>query len=162
MPFRGPSYLCCVAILLGCRPTANRTADAAATGDTAASATAAATPGAISLADIAGKWKLRATDEVDSTVIESELNATSDTSGWTVTLPGRKPMPVRVVAVAGDSIVTEVGPYQSLRVKGAQVTTRSVRRLEDGKLVGTTVARLRLSSGSDSVLRYRSEGTRIQ
>jgi hypothetical protein len=120
------------------------------------------TPATISLADVAGKWKLRATDEVDGTVIESELNATTDTSGWTVTLPGHKPIPVQIVAVAGDSIVTEAGPYESLRVKGAQVTTRSVRRLQDGRLVGTTVARIKMASGSDSVLRYRSEGTRVQ
>jgi hypothetical protein len=127
--------------------------DTAAPGATATSAT-------ISLADVAGKWKIRATDEADGTVIESELTATADTSGWTVTFPNRKPIPVRIIAVAGDSIVTEVGPYESVRRKGVQVTTRTVRRLQDSKLVGTSVARF-ATRGPDSVARYRLEGTRI-
>jgi hypothetical protein len=154
--------LICAAVLVSCRGTPDRTAQAGATTDTVASVSRPEATSTISLEDIAGKWKLRATDEADGTVIESELNATADTSGWTVTFPGRKPLPVRVVAVSGDSIVTEVGPYESLRVKGAQVTTRSVRRLQGNKLVGTTVARLRTSTGTDSVMRYRSEGTRVR
>ena len=52
-----------------------------------------------------------------------------------------KPVPVRVVAVAGDSIVTDAGPYESFVRKGVRVTTRTVSRLESGKLVGTIEAR---------------------
>jgi hypothetical protein len=43
-----------------------------------------------------------------------------------------KPVPVRVVAVAGDSIVTDAGPYQSFVRKGVRVTTRTVSRLQSG------------------------------
>jgi len=43
--------------------------------------------------------------------------------------------------------------------KGVKVTTHSVFRLQDGKLVGTTVARY-TTKGADSVRNLRSEGTR--
>jgi hypothetical protein len=37
---------------------------------------------------------------------------------------------------SGDSIITEMGPFESLLQKGVQVTTNSVMRLQDGKLWG--------------------------
>jgi hypothetical protein len=65
------------------------------------------------------------------------LNITPDTAGWTMTFPNRPPVKTRVVAIAGDSIVTETGSYASARRRGVQVTTNAVMRLQDGKLVGT-------------------------
>jgi hypothetical protein len=56
--------------------------------------------------------------------------------------------------VAGDSIVTEAGPYESLQRKRVQVY-----RLRDGKSVSTFEARYALKGG-DSVAERRSEGTR--
>jgi hypothetical protein len=134
--------------------------DAAST-DTAAGAVAATTsPAAISLADVAGRWTVRAVPETgDTTAVISQLNASADTSGWTTTLPNRPPTTTRVLAVAGDSIVTENGPYASVLRKGVQVRTRSVMRLRDGKLVGYTVAHYS-AAGADSVLRLRTEATR--
>jgi hypothetical protein len=76
-----------------------------------------------------------------------------------LTGPKRKPIPVRVIAVAGDSIVTEAGPYESFLRKGVQVRTRAVSRLQDGKLVGTIEARFAMG-GRDSVAHRLSEGTR--
>jgi hypothetical protein len=73
--------------------------------------------------------------------------------------PKRKPVPMHVVAVAGDSIVTEAGPFESVLRKGIKVTTNSVLRLQDGKLVGTTIAHY-ATSGADSVRNLRMEGTR--
>jgi hypothetical protein len=125
---------------------------------TAAPETPAASP-TISLADVAGKWQVRTMDENGGNVLESELTATADTSGWTLTFPNRKPVPVRVVAVDGDSIVTEAGPYESVLRKGVQVRTRAVSRLQDGKLVGMVVGRFATKSG-DSVAHRRLEGTR--
>ena len=151
----------CVAVLAAC--SKERSADDPGTDDQTAmdTATAAApAPAAtISLADVAGKWKMRSTDESGGTPVETELVATADTSGWTMTAPNRKPIPVRVLAVAGDSIVTESGPYESFILKGVQVTTRSVNRLQDGKLVGTIEARY-ATKGGDSVAQRRTEGTR--
>ncbi len=148
------ALLCCAAVLVGCAKTEDQPA-----ADSAAVSATAAPPATISLADVAGKWAVSATDEAGKNVVTYAMTATADTSGWTFTFPKRKPVPVRVVAVEGDSIVTEAGPYESVLRKGVQVTTRNVSRLQDGKLVGTTEARY-AGGGADSVLMVRTEGTR--
>jgi len=50
-------------------------------------------------------------------------------------------------------------PYASMRRKGKQVWTEGTYRLENGKIVGTTVAHY-ANSGADSVVRLRTEGTK--
>lgn len=157
---RGFALFCCAALLAGCGKSENQTADDRTAMDTAAVAPATPAAPAISLADVAGKWKIRTTDEAGGTPVETELTATADTSGWTLAAPKRKPIPVRVIAVAGDSIVSESGPYESFILKGIQVTTRAVYRLQGGKLVGTTEARYALK-GHDSVAHRPTEGTRV-
>ena len=155
-----PAILCCLtAMLAGCSRADNR--DVASSGaDTGMSAGAEpATTPTISLSDFAGKWKTRATDEKGTLMGEADLLATADTTGWTLTFPKQKPIPVRVVAVGGDSVVTEAGPYPSTRVKGAQITSRAVNRLQGGKLVAALEARTTVG-GRDSVLQLRVEGTR--
>jgi hypothetical protein len=156
--------ICATAILAGCGKPASRAADEHAAVDTSAQAgpAQAAPEATISLADIAGKWKMRTMDESGRHPVETVWNATADSSGWTVTAPKRKPVPLRVVAVAGDSIVTESGPRESFILKGVQVTTRNVSRLQDGKLVGVTEAHYALKDGRDSVARRPSVGTRMQ
>jgi hypothetical protein len=62
--------------------------------------------------------------------------------------------------VAGDSLVTEAGPYESFILKGVQVRTRTVNRLQNGKLVGTLEAHY-ARGGRDSVALRTSEGTRV-
>jgi hypothetical protein len=154
------AVLCCAAILVGCTKSEDRAADDQTAMDTAAAAPE--TPAAsatISLADVAGKWKIRSTDDDGGNVLETGLVATADTSGWTMSAPNRKPIPVRVVAVAGDSIVTEAGPFESFIRKGVQVTARYVNRLQDGKLVGTIEGHFATKS-CDSVAHRRMEGTR--
>jgi len=152
------AVLCCAAVLAGCTKSQDRAVEEGTARDTAALETPAASA-TISLTDVAGKWKIRSTDEAGGNVVETELLATADTSGWTLTGPNRKPIPVRVIAVAGDSIVTEAGPYESFLRKGVQVRTRAVNRLQDGKLVGTIEARF-ARGGRDSVAHRLSEGTR--
>jgi hypothetical protein len=152
------AFACCTAILvLGCAKS-----DDAATADTAAGTVGAtATPApTIALADVAGRWNLRSVPETgDTTPIMSQINATASTSGWTMTLPNRPPVASRVIVVAGDSIVTETGPFESVMRRGVQVTTRTTMRLRDGRLVGSTRARYS-TTGPDSVLLLRVEGTR--
>ena len=142
---------CCIAVaLIGCGKPADKPAD-----DTMGEA-----PAGISLADVAGTWSLRTMPESgDSTLVTYEMVVGADGSGWSITFPKRDPIPVRVVAVEGDSIVTEAGPFESVLRKGVQVTTHQVFRLQDGKLMGTTVARYAVS-GPDTVARLRFEGTR--
>lgn len=154
------ALFCCAAALAGCAKSENRAAEGRTGMDTVSAASATPTPSAtISLADVAGKWKVRSTDEAGGNVVVTELVATADTSGWTMTGPNRRPIPVHVVAVGGDSIVTESGPYESFIRKGVQVRTRSVNRLQGGKLVGTLEARY-ATKGGDSVAQRLTEGTR--
>ena len=120
-----------------------------------------AAPATISLADVAGTWNVRSTVEGnESTVVTYDMVATADSSGWSIKFPKRdEQIPVRIIAVEGDSIVSESGPFESVLRKGVQVNTRVVSRLQDGKLVGTTVARYKVT-GPDTVARLRWEATR--
>ena len=155
---RATALLACAILVSACAGAKEAPADSAA-------ATAAPTPApaatTISLADLAGKWTQQVRGEnSDSVLVTAEVVATADPSSWTITLPGRPPMPVRVTA-AGDSLITATGPYESVLRKGVQVTTEGVLRMQDGKLVGITTARYQ-SAQADSVVRLRTEMTRAQ
>ncbi|MBA2245408.1 MAG: hypothetical protein H0W11_10655 [Gemmatimonadetes bacterium] len=149
--------LACTAVLLACGSEPQEQVPAPVEQQPAASAPATS-PAMISLRDVAGRWIMRAWAEAGDSVPGYELVATADTVGWTRTFPGRSPVPVRVVAVAGDSIITQ-SAYESVLREGVPVTTRTVYRLRDGRLVGTLVARYQ-TTGPDSVLRIRTEGDR--
>jgi hypothetical protein len=146
----------CVAVLTGCA----KKDDAAV--DTMASDTAATfAPASINLADVAGRWNVRAVPATgDTTPTNSVITATANTSGWTITFPGRAPVPMRIT-VDGDSIMSEAGPYPSVRRKGVQVITNSVMRLQGGNLVGRTTAHFQ-TKAADSVLVLNTTGTRAQ
>lgn len=146
------SLLCCTAILAACAKADTTDADSMA---------AAAAPSApLALSDIAGKWNVTGTNEAgDSTLVSYVFNATSDTTGWTITFPDRPPVPVRVVSVDADSVTISAGPFESVLRKGVQVRTLGALRLRDGKLVGTTTARYSVTT-ADSVRVIRLEGTR--
>lgn len=147
---------CCAIVLVAC----SKSKDQPATDEMADATPAPAAPAPIALADVAGKWSVRVMPESgDTTLLAFEMVATGDTSGWAFNFPKRSPVPVRVVAVEGDSIVTEAGPFPSNIRKGVQVTTRTVHRLQDGKLVSATIAHY-ATSGPDSVAHLRFEGTR--
>jgi hypothetical protein len=148
---------CSIALLVACAK-----ADQDAATDTATGMTEMATTPTISLADVAGKWNVTAKPEsgTDTTSTLYTLTATSETTGWTITFPNRpQPVALRIVAVEGDSIVTEAGPFESVRRKGVQVTTRQVLRKVGDRLVGSTRARY-ASAGADTVLILRTDGTR--
>jgi hypothetical protein len=153
---------CCYATLLcACQksePAAHPDSTAVAAAPPAA-APAPPPPPALSLSDLAGKWNMRTMNAAgDSTLVSYVLNATSTPTGWTLNFPKRAPVPVHVV-VAGDSLVMDAGPYQSVLRKNLMVTTHSVSRLQDGKLAGATVAHYATKS-ADSVRSLRTEGTR--
>jgi hypothetical protein len=158
---RFASFCCAAAlVVVGCGKSDNQTTTDTSAGTVAATATPAP-PAGLKLADVAGRWNMRAVPESgpDTTPTNYVLTATADTTGWTITFPNR-PTPVAVhVMVAGDSVVTKSGTYESVRRKGVQVMTESVARLQNGKLVGTTVAHYKTTK-ADSVLRLRVEGTK--
>ena len=144
---RAVAIACCAALLVGCKKSENPPSQTAMA------------PAAVSLSSFAGTWRVRGFNERGDSLVGYQLIATADTTGWTIVFPNRSPIAVRIAAVAGDSVVTESGPYESVLRKGVQVRTRAVLRLQGDKLVGTTVARY-ATSGPDSVLNIRAEGTR--
>jgi hypothetical protein len=146
---------CCITLLLiGCGRPADKPEDA-----TVGEAPAAeAAPAGLSLADLAGTWNVRAAVDGSDKTITYNLVATEDGSG-TLQLPGRDPIPLRVVAT-GDSVVWESGQFESVLRKGVQVKlSRTVTRLQDGKLVGTTTA-IYEGQGADSMASLTIEATR--
>lgn len=159
------ALVCCAAVVAGCakpeeRAPGTETATGAATPAPVTPAPAAPTTSpTISLADVAGKWKMRSMDPSGGNVLEYEMTIPADSSNWGVVGPSGRRITVRVVAVGGDSIVAEAGPYESFIRKGVMVTQREVYRLRDGKLVSTLEARYTTPKG-DSVAQRRTEGTR--
>jgi hypothetical protein len=152
------AVFCCTAALVGCKKSeVQPPPDTTAAMAPAAPAASESTP-AISLANLAGKWKLRTTDQDGGKAVESRLTATADTSGWTLTRPNGKVVPVRVAA-EGDSIILEPAAYESALKKGVQVRSRMVFRLQGDKLVGSNQARYHLSTG-DSVADRPAEAVR--
>jgi hypothetical protein len=155
---------CCTTLLVaGCAKSDQATKDSAAG---AAAAPAAATPApapaaVLSLADVAGKWQMRAVPESgkDTSATTYVLTASSDTTGWMITFPSGVKVPVRVT-VAGDSLTEQTGTFPSQRRKGVKVMTNGTLRLQNGKLVGTTVAHY-AKAGADSVMRLHTEGTKM-
>lgn len=114
--------------------------------------------GTVSLADFAGTWNATTYLESGDTV-EYTMTATASPDGWMIDLPERDPMPMRIIAVAGDSVVSEVGPYESILREGVMVTVRSVSRMQDGGMVGTMEA-IYATEGGETVVNGRVEGTR--
>ncbi len=155
------AILCgCAAALVACAKKDEAPVDtsAAMTPPPAATMTPAA-PAPVNLADVAGKWDMRSVPTTgDTTATTYLLTATGTTDGWTLTFPGRKPMPAKVTTDA-DSITIDAGPYSSVRRKGVQVTTHSVDRMAGGNMVGTTVAHYTVKT-ADSVLTLNTTGTK--
>ena len=136
------TLLCCMALLMACAP--------ADEDDT------------LSLADVAGTWSMQALQQAgDSVIVTMEMTATDSYDGWAIAFAGRDPITARVLAVEGDSIVSEFGPYESALRAGVMVTTTSVMRLDGDNLVGTFVARY-ATTEADSILRGRLQGVRAQ
>ena len=148
---RAVATACCAALLVGCKKSETPPPPPAAP--------TAMAPAPVSLSSFAGTWRVRGLNERGDSIVGYQLIATADTAGWKLVFPKRAPVAARVVAVAGDSVVMEAGPYESVLRKGVQVRTHAVLRLQGANLVGTTVAHY-ATSRPDSVLHIRNEGTR--
>lgn len=152
---------CTVALLAAC--TKADDAPAADTTMTSVGPAAPATP--ITLADLAGTWNVVATPEggADTAPTLYTMVATADTAGWTFTFANRPgvAIPLHGVVVDGDSLVTEAGPFESSRRAGIATTTRSVLRMQGGRLIGSTLARYAMPD-EDQTLVLRTVATRAQ
>lgn len=145
------ALLCGAVLLIGCARSEQQNAGAAG-----------APPAMLSLADVAGVWNVNSMAEAsDSVLVSYQMTTTADTAGWAVTFPGREPIPVRGITVAGDSIVSDMGPYESVLRPGVMVSVHTVSRLENGKLVGHFTAHY-AGGGADSVFNGRLQGVRAQ
>jgi hypothetical protein len=160
MPYRPPLVICALATL-ACskadRTTFDTTVTVSATSlNPSASATAAAN---VSLAQMIGTWHGKSMPEHKDTVLGTwTLQAPADSSKWTVTMSNGQTIPLHVVAIAGDSVVSQLGPYKNAANDGQVETIRSVTRIRADKIVG--IAETRLASNPDSVVRVRLEGTK--
>ena len=144
--------------VLGC--AAEETGQDEMVEDTTAMAPEAAGP---SLTDFAGTWTFTGTaNESGETAPPYELTATADESGWTfrfLDFPDRGVIPVRVLEVSGDSVVTETDRFESALRPGVQVWTHAVYRRDGDRLMGNLVAHYE-TTGADSVLNITVEGIR--
>jgi hypothetical protein len=115
-------------------------------------------PAPVQRANVAGIWAGKTmTGPKDSVVATFELRATADTTGWTLKFPGRDPYAARVVAMGGDSIVTEVGPYPSILRPNVMVTVlRTTGHYKGNAMTGTFEARY----ASGEVLKGNVSATR--
>jgi photosystem II stability/assembly factor-like uncharacterized protein len=109
-------------------------------GVTAAAAAQQASHG-IKLTNVAGIWDSKTLGPKDSVLATTVLKTTADGNGWTMTFPTGDPVAVRVVSSAGDSVVTEAGPFAS-RVRQGQTVTllHSVSHYKGNEMWGTSVA----------------------
>jgi hypothetical protein len=148
------------ALLAGCAKSDRAAKDSTATA-AAVPAPAPAPAPALTLADFAGKWQVRSIPETgkDTSPTNYVLTATADTAGWLITFPSGVKVPVHVT-LSGDSVMEKTGIFASQRRKGVKVMTEGSMTLQGGKLVGTTVAHYS-TTGPDSVLRLRTEGTKM-
>jgi hypothetical protein len=153
--------------LAACSKSEKSIADTTSTPIAPPSTTPAAAPGgstsaagSIALADVAGTWKMRSvpTTGSDTAPTLSTLTATGEAGGWRMVFGNGLTQTPRVTAV-GDSIVFDMGPYQSVRRKGVSVTTHGILRKQGDRLVGTIVAHY-AGVGADSVVTLRTEGTK--
>ena len=127
-----PLLLAPMLFLIACRGS-----ETPATDSPAAAAPAVA---ALTDADVAGTWDAQGMPMGRDTVVVSfTMNNTDTGAGTSITFPsGLKVQNVRR-QLDGDSMVSETGGFKSQVRNGMDVSsTRSVLRLTDGKLVGTT------------------------
>jgi hypothetical protein len=119
-------------------------------------------PAASPLADFAGTWNMRALTEAgDSVLVEYEMVATDGTEGWTVTFPDREPIPAHIHEAAGDSVVIHLGPYPSALRDAVDVSTVTVSRIVNSRMVGYFTATYD-TEGEDQILNGLQEGERIR
>ena len=160
-----PALACCAFIIAACAKKENAAVDSSSVTASTTSSTTMSPPTAtpINLADVAGKWNMRSAPAsgTDTTATTYVLTATNNSSGWTITFPGRRPQPVQIVAEGDSILISSPTPYASVRRKGVQVTTNGVLRLQNGDLVGTTTAHYNVKT-ADSVLTLNVTGARTK
>jgi hypothetical protein len=110
-------------------------------------------PMSMKMSDIAGTWDAKTMmGPKDSVVVTEVLTMTADGKAWTMAFPGRADaVPVKVVSMGGDSVVTDAGPYASALRAGQMVTVHMVAHYKGDSMWGTALATY--SSGDKATLK---------
>lgn len=92
----------------------------------------------VGAADFRGTWEGKSMmGPSDSIVTTFAITVSADGSAWTLLLPDRDLLTLKVITIGGDSVVTEAGPYTSVLRGGETVTTRMTGHLKGRWLAGT-------------------------
>jgi len=73
-----------------------------------------------------GVWENKTTIGPKDSVVASNTTTIGADGKVTVQFPGRPLLTAKVLAAGGDSVVMEIGPYESVVKKGLKVTTKTV------------------------------------
>lgn len=93
----------------------------------------------------------------DSVVTTYTITIAADGKSGTMVFPNHDPIPLRVVALGGDSVITEAGPYPSVLRPGQTVTLlRTVARVKGNDMTGMFQA----TYGNGDVVRGKTAATR--
>ena len=117
------------------------------------------TPAATSLGSFAGMWDVNVMPEGSDSVATTHVLNVTDTAAWRVEFSDRPGAAVRLTGMRGDTVLAEAGPFESGVRRGVQVRTANTYWLQDGKLMGKTIARYE-TTGADTVRHFHSVGTR--
>ena len=94
--------------------------------------------------DVAGTWAFESSVKTaagQDTTVSSELSVSADAKTWVMHLAGRDPVNARVVAMGGDSVVTQSAPFKSVTRPGLTVTTTETIHFKGAEAWGTIEAR---------------------
>lgn len=92
--------------------------------------------------DLKGEWTGRSMRGTSDTVITAITFAFADNRKVTVAYPNRAPLVGRVLAIGGDSVVVDYGPYPSLTRAGHGVANvHNVLHISNHRMTGTFLAK---------------------
>jgi phosphopentomutase len=125
----------------------------AAPDTTAAAVATPAAPAPLTDAAIAGTWEAEGRPmDKDTVVVRFTMNNTDTGAGTSVTFPSGEKVMSTSRQISGDSVVSTSGAFKSQVRKGMRVmSTRMVMRMQDGKLVGTSMSKY--SNGDSATFR---------
>lgn len=146
-------------LLLAVVATACTSKEAPPAADTTAMAPPEAAP-TMSLASAAGMWNVNVMPADRDTVLTSYVLNATDSAAWKFTFTGRTDeIPMRIIGMSGDTLLTEAGPFKSGVRSGQDVSVKTKSWMQDGKMMMSVDAHY-AGTPADSIVKLRAEGTR--